>query len=58
LCAEVRDAILRVFMPPQKNLEDYLALVATVEDTARGLGMPVLVEGYAPPQDSRVHTIK
>jgi uncharacterized protein (DUF2126 family) len=58
LCAEVRDAILRVFMPPQKNLEDYLALVAAVEDTARELGMPVLVEGYAPPQDSRVHTIK
>ena len=58
LCTEVRDGILRVFMPPQRYLEDYLALVAAVEDTAADLGMPVLVEGYAPPHDSRVHMIK
>ncbi len=58
LCAETRDGILRVFMPPQRYLEDYLGLVAAVEDTAADLGMPVLVEGYAPPHDSRVHTIK
>ena len=58
LCAEVRDGILRVFMPPQQNLEDYLALVVAVEDTAANLGFPVLIEGYAPPQDSRINTIK
>jgi uncharacterized protein (DUF2126 family) len=58
LCTEVRDGILRVFMPPQRYLEDYLALVAAVEDTAADLGMPVLVEGYAPPHDSRVHMVK
>lgn len=58
LCAETRDGILRVFMPPQRYLEDYLALVAAVEDTAADMGMPILVEGYAPPQDSRIHTIK
>jgi uncharacterized protein (DUF2126 family)/transglutaminase-like putative cysteine protease len=58
LCTEVRDGNLRVFLPPQQYLEDYLALVASVEDTAAGLGFPVLVEGYAPPHDSRVHTIK
>ena len=40
------------------TLEDYLGLVAAIEDTAADLGMPVLVEGYAPPHDSRVHTIK
>jgi uncharacterized protein (DUF2126 family)/transglutaminase-like putative cysteine protease len=58
LCAETRDGILRVFVPPQRYLEDYLGLVAAIEDTAADLGTPVLVEGYAPPHDSRIHTIK
>ena len=58
ICTEVRDGILRVFMPPQQYLEDYLALVAAVEDTAADLGLPVLVEGYAPPHDTRLHTLK
>jgi uncharacterized protein (DUF2126 family)/transglutaminase-like putative cysteine protease len=58
LCAETRGGILRVFMPPQRTLEDYLALVAAVEDTAADVGLPVLIEGYAPPNDFRMHTIK
>ena len=58
LCTEVRDGILRVFMPPQRNLEDYLALVAAVEDTAADLGIPLLVEGYGPPHDPRINTLK
>ncbi len=58
LCAETRDGILRVFVPPQRFLEDYLGLVTAIEDTAEDLEMPVLVEGYAPPQDSRVHMVK
>ena len=49
LCTEVRGGILRVFMPPQKTLEDYLTLVAAIEDTAADAGIPVMVEGYAPP---------
>jgi uncharacterized protein (DUF2126 family)/transglutaminase-like putative cysteine protease len=58
LCTEVRDGALHVFMPPQRYLEDYLELVAAVEDTAATLSLPVLVEGYAPPNDPRVHVIK
>ena len=58
LCAEVRSGILRVFMPPQKNLEDYLALVAAVEGTATAQAIAVIVEGYPPPHDARMHTIK
>jgi transglutaminase-like putative cysteine protease len=34
LCAETRDGIMRVFMPPQRYLEDYLRLVTAIEDTA------------------------
>jgi uncharacterized protein (DUF2126 family)/transglutaminase-like putative cysteine protease len=58
LCAEVRGGILRVFMPPQKNLDDYLVLVSAIEDTATAQGVAVIVEGYAPPHDARVHAIK
>ncbi|MGH9680705.1 MAG: transglutaminase family protein, partial [Candidatus Acidiferrales bacterium] len=58
LCTESRDGILRVFLPPQQYLDDYLALVAAVEDTAADLGLPVLVEGYPPPYDPRIHAIK
>jgi uncharacterized protein (DUF2126 family)/transglutaminase-like putative cysteine protease len=58
LCTEVRGGVLRVFMPPQRYLEDYLELVAAVEDTALHVGVPVLVEGYTPPYDARLHAIK
>ncbi len=39
-------------------MEDYLTLVTAVEDTAADMGVPLLVEGYAPPYDPRVHMIK
>jgi uncharacterized protein (DUF2126 family)/transglutaminase-like putative cysteine protease len=58
LCTEVRDGHLRVFLPPQKHLEDYLELIAVVEDTAAELKLPVLVEGYEPPHDPRLNAIK
>jgi uncharacterized protein (DUF2126 family)/transglutaminase-like putative cysteine protease len=58
LCTEVRGGALRIFMPPQRYLEDYLELVAAIEDTAADTGQPVLVEGYTPPPDPRLHTIR
>ena len=58
VCSEVRGGVLRIFMPPQRYLEDYLALIAAIEDTAGELGRPVLIEGYAPPYDSRLNQIK
>ena len=45
-------------MPPQHYLEDYLELVAAIEDTAANLGLSVLIEGYSPPHDSRLNVIK
>ncbi len=54
LCVEPRAGILHVFMPPLEELEDYLALVDAIEDTAAALCMPLRLEGYPPPQDPRV----
>ncbi|HUR54608.1 MAG TPA: transglutaminase family protein, partial [Gemmataceae bacterium] len=58
LCVEARDGRLMVFFPPLAALEDYLALVAAVETTAARLGMPVQIEGYEPPSDSRLSHFK
>jgi uncharacterized protein (DUF2126 family)/transglutaminase-like putative cysteine protease len=58
LCTEVRGGVLRVFMPPQRYIEDYLDLVAAIEATAADLRQPVLVEGYTPPFDPRVNEMR
>lgn len=54
LCIEARDGRIHIFMPPLTYLEHYLALLEAIEDTAAALNMPVVIEGYEPPKDSRV----
>ena len=58
LCVEAREGKLRVFMPPVEYLADYLDLIAAVEDTAAYLKMPVMIEGYTPPNDTRIAVLK
>ncbi len=58
LSVEVRDGRVCVFMPPVETLNDYLELIATIESTAAELGLPVHVEGYAPPPDPRLNVLK
>ncbi|MBL9155405.1 MAG: transglutaminase family protein [Verrucomicrobiales bacterium] len=57
LCVEARGGRLHVFLPPLQRLEDYLELVAAVEETAAELGTPVMLEGYLPPRDPRMNHI-
>lgn len=54
LCFEVREGRLHIFFPPLTYLEHYVALVEAIEDTARNLKMPVVLEGYEPPKDHRL----
>lgn len=54
MCAEARQGVLYLFMPPVGSLEDYLDLLGAVESTAEALSQPVVVEGYEPPRDSRL----
>ena len=58
ICVEPRGGVLHVFMPPADRLEDYLDLVAAIEETAAEFQTPVAIEGYEPPHDCRVQNIK
>ena len=57
LCVETRQGGLYVFMPPLATLEHYLDLLAAVEATAAKLQRSIVIEGYAPPSDSRLEKL-
>ncbi|WP_337180903.1 transglutaminase family protein [Shinella sp.] len=58
MSVEARDGRLCIFMPPVERIEDYLELVTAAERAADRLGLPVHIEGYAPPHDERVNVIR
>jgi uncharacterized protein (DUF2126 family)/transglutaminase-like putative cysteine protease len=57
LCIEPRAGRLYCFMPPLTHLEHWLDLVLCIEDTAAELGLPIIIEGYEPPRDSRLQKL-
>lgn len=58
LSIEVRDGRLCIFMPPLTHLEHYLELLAAIEHAASRLVVPLIIEGYEPPQDHRLRCFK
>src|SRR5260221_10534937 len=58
ICAEARNGILHLFMPPTACVEDYLELIAAVEEPATELALPIRVEGYTPPSDHQIQHFK
>lgn len=57
VAVEARQGCLHVFLPPLQRLEHALELIAAVEQTAILLQLPVIVEGYAPPNDGRLEKL-
>jgi uncharacterized protein (DUF2126 family) len=47
-----------VFVPPLKAIEHYLELIAAIEQTAAELAMPVVLEGYPPPESALIGFLK
>jgi uncharacterized protein (DUF2126 family)/transglutaminase-like putative cysteine protease len=58
LCVEPREGKLWVFMPPTERLDDYVDLLVAIEQTCQDLGLPVMLEGYLPPEDARLRVLK
>jgi uncharacterized protein (DUF2126 family)/transglutaminase-like putative cysteine protease len=54
MCVQARNGVLYVFMPPAGELEHYVELVAAVETAAEALALPIILEGYEPPNDPRI----
>ncbi|MEM9044984.1 MAG: transglutaminase family protein [Pseudomonadota bacterium] len=55
---EPRDGKLCVFLPPVENAESYVDLMCAVEEAAEETGLPVHIDGYAPPHDPQLNVIK
>jgi uncharacterized protein (DUF2126 family)/transglutaminase-like putative cysteine protease len=54
LAVEAREGHLYVFLPPLTRIEDFIELIAAIERAAAATGLPLWLEGYAPPRDERV----
>jgi uncharacterized protein (DUF2126 family)/transglutaminase-like putative cysteine protease len=57
LATEPRDGFLNVFLPPVATAEDWVDLVAAIEDVAAELAAPLRIEGYPPPPHARLDRI-
>ncbi|MEO0574535.1 MAG: transglutaminase family protein [Pseudomonadota bacterium] len=58
LSIEPRDGILCVFLPPMRSPDEFVDMVAALEETAVDTGTAIHIEGYPPPSDARMNVIK
>ncbi|MEU0542516.1 transglutaminase family protein [Nocardia sp. NPDC005978] len=57
LVVEVRRGRMFVFLPPVTELDAYFDLVCRIEEAVATVGEPVVLEGYPPPVDARLHSL-
>lgn len=57
LVVEERGGHVHVFLPPLTEAAHAVELLGVVEHAAREAGVPVVLEGYAPPGDPRTRTL-
>ena len=58
LCAEPRDGVLYLFLPPLTHLSHWLELVSAIEATAADLSQEVVLEGYQAPEDEQLRRFR
>ncbi|WP_025740151.1 transglutaminase family protein [Aquimarina pacifica] len=58
LCSEIREEKLHLFLPPLDTAEAFLDLIAAIELTAEKINIPIVLEGYEPPKDNRLESLK
>ena len=58
ICSEIRDGKLYLFLPPLDAADAFLDLIAAIEATAKELNVSVILEGYNPPHDNRIDSMK
>ena len=58
MCFEPRNGRLHLFLPPVQSAEEFLELAGAIEETARTLKIPVIIEGEQPPFDPRLQYFK
>jgi uncharacterized protein (DUF2126 family) len=54
LTVQARGGLLYIYLPPLPQAEDWIALVAAIEQIAAEMGRPVVLEGYKAPFDRRL----
>ena len=58
LSVEPRDGVVNVFLPPVRSADEFVDLIAAIEESAEIAGVPINIEGYPPPEDPRLKVIK
>lgn len=54
LSIEIKQGTLHIFLPPLSSARSFIDAIASIETTAKELGMPVVLEGYTPPANAGI----
>jgi uncharacterized protein (DUF2126 family)/transglutaminase-like putative cysteine protease len=57
ICFQINDGRIHIFLPPTDLLEHYLEMIAAIHLVANQLEMPVILEGYEPSSEGKLHKL-